>query len=315
MLRKMSMIPVSRSEISLGKPLPWELYDQNQRVLVEQGGIIRDSQHLDSLLANGAFRELSWKTPDVRNGVAPSAAAIAPEHGGADGVNGQLTFDDMKLKVESRLQLEPPKQLGSGRILVKVIGYLKGVSLLVTAPVAANGVRLQLIEGEPVVMRAFSGQSAFAFTCTVDRVCKLPYEYLHLSFPDVIQGVMIRTAPRVKSNIIASVQNASSRNTTEQIPALISNISANGAALDAKRPLGHKGDILSLSFRVNLHQIDAFLSVKGAIRAVLDGEAPDVSSPGITRHGIEFQELQPNDMVILQSMIYQQIIESPHRVV
>ncbi|MDP4029940.1 MAG: flagellar brake protein [Gallionella sp.] len=221
----------------------------------------------------------------------------------------------MKLKVESRLQLEPPKQLGNERILVKVIGYLKGASLLVTAPTTANGARLQLMEGERVVMRSFSGQNAFAFACSVERACKLPYEYLHLSFPDVIQGVVIRKAPRVKSKIIVAVQNANSRNPSEQISALISNISANGAALDAKRPLGKKGDILNLAFRVNLHKIDAFLSVKGAIRAVLGGEVPDISNTEITRYGIEFQELQPNDMVILQSMIYQQIIESPHQVV
>ncbi len=126
---------------------------------------------------------------------------------------------------------------------------------------------------------------------------------------------MIRKAPRVKARIIASVQNTNSRNTEEQVPALISNISANGAALDARRTLGKKGDILNLAFRVNLHKIDAFLSVKGAIRAVLSGEAADITDPEITRYGIEFQSLQPNDMVILQSMIYQQIIESPHQLV
>ena len=313
----MSLILVNKNDIAIGKPLPWQLYDQEHNVLVEQGGIVRDNKHLDSLLADGAYRELSWEAPsDMNGGNNLSAAATPPDQTKADELGARFTFDDMKLKVESRLQLEPPKQLGSERILVKVIGYLKGISLLVTAPVATNGARLQLMEGEQVVMRSFSGQNAFAFACTVERVCKLPYEYLHLSFPDVIQGVVIRKAPRVKSRIIAAVQNANSRNPTEQTSALISNISANGAALDAKRQLGKKGDMLSLAFRVNLHKIDAFLSVKGAIRAVLGAEeATDISNPELTRYGIEFQDLQPNDMVILQSMIYQQIIESPHQVV
>jgi hypothetical protein len=312
----MSMILVGKNDIAISQPLPWKLYDQQHNVLIEQGGIVRDNEHLDSLLANGVYRELSWDAPGDKNGGNHlSATATNPDQASTDELSTQFTFDDMKLKVESRLQLEPPKQLGNERILVKVIGYLKGASLLVTAPTTANGARLQLMEGERVVMRSFSGQNAFAFACSVERACKLPYEYLHLSFPDVIQGVVIRKAPRVKSKIIAAVQNANSRNPSEQISALISNISASGAALDAKRPLGKKGDILNLAFRVNLHKIDAFLSVKGAIRAVLGGEVPDISNPEITRYGIEFQDLQPNDMVILQSMIYQQIIESPHHVV
>lgn len=312
----MSLILVNRNDIAIGKPSSWQLYDQEHKVLLEQGGIVRDNAHLDRLLANGAYRELAWETPDNKNGSNDlSAARKTPDQIKADETGTQFTFDDMKLKAESRLQLEPPAQLGRERLLVKVIGYLRGVSLLVTAPTTANGARLQLREGEKVVMRSFSGQNAFAFACTVERACKLPYEYLHLSFPDVIQGVVIRKAPRVKANIIAAVHNTNSRNAKEQVPALISNISANGAALDARRPLGNKGDILDLSFRVNLHKIDAFLSIKGAIRAVLNGEAADISEPEITRYGIEFQSLQPNDMVILQSMIYQQIIESPHQLV
>lgn len=310
----MSLILVNRSEIAIGKPLPWQLYDRESKVLIEQGGIVRDSGHLDELLADGACRELSWEAPGGENGSSRlSAAAPPPEQAGA---NAQFTFDDMKLHAESRLQLEPPKQLGRERFMVKVVGYMRGVSLLTTMPVAAGGFRLQFMEGEKVVMRSFSGQSAFAFACTIERICKLPCEYLHLSFPDVIQGVMIRKAPRVRSSIIAAVQNASSGQPGEQSSVLISNISANGAALDAKHPLGEKNDILNLAFRVNLHKIDAFLSIKGAICAVLDAEtAEQRPAPGITRYGVEFQDLQPNDMVILQSMIYQQIIESPHRLV
>ncbi len=308
----MSLILVSKNDIAIGKPSPWQLFDQEHKVLVEQGGIIDDNEHLDRLLANGVYRELSWEASGDNN---PSSAKTALDQTKPGETGTQFTFDDMKLKAESRLQLEPPAQLGRERILVKVIGYLRGASLLVTAPALANGVRLQLIEGEKVIMRSFSGQNAFAFACTVERACKLPYEYLHLSFPDLIQGVVIRKAARVKTSIIVAVQSINPDSSGEQIPALISNISANGAALDAKRPLGCKGDIINMAFRINLHKIDAFLSIKGTIRAVLSGEAADISNPGITRYGTEFQNLQPNDMVILQSMIYQQIIENPHNLV
>jgi c-di-GMP-binding flagellar brake protein YcgR len=220
----------------------------------------------------------------------------------------------MKLKVEDRLQLEPPAQLTRERFSVKVIGFLRGASLLVSMPITANGLRLQLMEKEKLVMRSFSGQNAFGFACTIERICKIPYEYMHLSFPDEIQGIMIRKAPRVKARIIAAV--GSGKNGAEEpISALISDISANGVSLESKQPLGDKGDTLNLSFRVQLHNIDAYLSLKGIIRAVFTGDPVDISKKGIIRHGIEFKDMPPNDSVILQSLIYQQMIENPHKLV
>ncbi|MDO8464177.1 MAG: flagellar brake protein [Gallionella sp.] len=312
----MSLILANKDEIVVGKPPPWPLYDQTHNLLLDQGNIVRDDEHRDALLASGACHELAWKESGDGNNIDGdlSVAKETPaEQPGEGETNKCFTFDDMKLKAEDKLQLEPPAQLARERFLVKVIGYLRGASLLVTTPVTANGLRLQLLEGETVVMRSFSGQNAFGFACTIERVIKTPYEYLHLSFPDNIQGIVIRKAPRVKTRTIAAVQGRKSG--TEQVSALISDISANGVSLDAKQPLGDKDDIINLAFRVHLHNIDAYLSVKGIIRAVLSGDAADASTSGIIHHGIEFQELQPNDSVILQSMIYQEMIENPHKLV
>jgi hypothetical protein len=312
----MSLILASKDEIVVGKPSPWSLYDPMHNLLLGQGDMVRDDEHRDTLLTSGACHELSWETPDNDDGIddgLSSAEETSPEQTGGSETDKRFTFDDMKLKVEDKLQLEPPAQLARERFLVKVIGFLRGASLLVTTPVTANGLRLQLLDGETVVMRSFSGQNAFGFACTIERVIKTPYEYLHLSFPDNIQGIMIRKAPRVKTRIIAAVQDK--KTGAEQVSALISDISANGVSLDAKQPLGNKGGTINLAFRVHLHNVDAYLSVKGVIRAILSGDAVDASKSGIIRHGIEFQELQPNDSVILQSMIYQQMIENPHKLV
>src|SRR5574340_729974 len=120
----MSLILVNRNDIAVGRPLSWQLYDQDHRVLMEQGDMVRDQGHLDSLLANGVYRELSWEAPSDKNGGNHlSAATTTPDPSNADELGAQFTFDDMKLKAESRLQLEPPKQLGSERSRVKVIGW------------------------------------------------------------------------------------------------------------------------------------------------------------------------------------------------
>jgi len=321
-----NLILANSEDLVIGKSPPWPLYDKDYNVLLPFGEIIRDKKHRGSLLADGACYELSWKMPGKEDGdksISFVDDAISGQSG--EGKTDKsytvknYTFDDMKLKVGDRLNLELPsdydfrlgRQPPNERFLVKVIGFLKGASLLVTAPTTNN---VALIGGKKVVMRSFSGQNAFGFACNIERICKVPYGYLHLSFPDEIQGTMVRKAPRVKASIIATVQ-SSKAGAQEQISSLISDISANGASIDAKKQLGDKGDILNLSFRVPLHNIEAYLSVKGVIRAVFSGGPDDAQKNGLIRHGIEFQELQPNDSVILQSMIYQQMIENPHKLV
>lgn len=54
---------------------------------------------------------------------------------------------------------------------------------------------------------------------------------------------------------------------------------------------------------------------KGLIRAVLTDDAPDTSNPDFKRYGIEFMDVQTNDSVILQSMVYQNMIENPHQLI
>lgn len=313
----MSLILATSNDLVIGQPSPVALYDQANNLLLDRGEVIRDEDHRDLLLASKASYELSWNASG--DGVEGDDNFFAEEEAapaqspGAKAADARYTFDDMKLKAEDRLQLEPPAQLSRERFTVRVIGYLRNASLLVTMPITANGLRLQLMEKEKVVLRSFSGQNAFGFACTIERIIKIPYEYMHLTFPDNIQGIMIRKAPRIKTRIIAAVHDGLA-SAEKQISALISDISANGVSLDAKRTLGDKGDTIKLSFRVQLHNVDAYLSVKGVIRAVISNDA-ELAKLGFIRHGVELQDMQPNDSVILQSMIYQQMIENPHKLV
>ena len=234
---------------------------------------------------------------------------ILPAPSPEDKSSTKFTFEDMKLRVEDRLQLEAPAKLGRERFPVKVIGFLREISLLVSTPITANGLRLQLLENEEVVMRSFCGQKAFAFTCIVKQSEKKNTGYLHLSFPDNIQGIVVRKAPRIKTSIIATVHDV--KTGINETAALISDISATGLSLDCNRELGHKGDSLSIAFRIQLHQIEMLLSIHGLIRAKLGIDNLNASTPGLVRYGIEFQNLSPNDSIVLKSMIYEQMIDNP----
>ncbi len=307
----MSLIPVEKRDLALGVPLPWALYDQNHNLLQAEGETIHTAEQLQTLMKSAPLRELIWQSASE-----PSQESIdeTPEIDLSDSPEGRFTFYDMNLKIGDRVQLQPPAQLGSERHIVRLVGYLDRVSVLVTAPMV-HGVRLPLLEDENVVARVFSGQNAFGFTCSVRRVCKVPFDYLHLSFPDEIQGAVIRKSPRIKLKIITSVTDPENE-ASEALSGMIVNISSSGARIDAPNPLGKAGQKLKLSFRVNLHNMDLYMTTNAVIRTVLRDDAANAAAqPPVVHHGIEFQNLQPNDSMILQSLIYQKMIEQPHTVV
>ena len=54
----MSLILANENEIVVGKPSPYQLYDQTHKLLLNEGDIVRDDEHRAALLASGACHEL-----------------------------------------------------------------------------------------------------------------------------------------------------------------------------------------------------------------------------------------------------------------
>ena len=225
-----------------------------------------------------------------------------------------FTFNDLRLQAEDKLLLEPPSSLTKERFFIKVIGYLKGSSIIITTPIAENGLRIALHENEKVVIRSFSGKNAFAFVSRIIGINSLPFEYLHLSIPETIQGVKVRKVTRIKTNIIATVTN--DKFAGNPISAVISDICEEGALIESKQLLGVEGDVIQLAFRIRLHNVIAFPVLKAVIRSTIRGEdTNDSIRSGFIHHGIKFQDIQPDDHIALQSMIYQQMIENPQSII
>lgn len=227
------------------------------------------------------------------------ATAPSTDHGAH-----RFLFQDMRLAVGDKLQLSPPSTVSGNRSVVPLIGYVEGVTLIVGAPPVGQW-RPPLIEGDQVAVRVFSGQNAFGFTAYVNKIIKLPFDYLHLSFPKNIVGKIIRNSRRIKTHIAAVV-------TGNPVAAVISNLSATGAEVRAGASLGETGTTIALSFTLNIYGTDTPLALQAVIRsAKLDTQEAE----GAWRLGIEFSELKPNDVATLHSLIYQELVEHPHNLV
>jgi c-di-GMP-binding flagellar brake protein YcgR len=308
----MSLIAVEADKLIVGERLPWTLFDQDRNVLMERGQVIDSEDHLQALLARKPLRELSWTSSgDTAPANRSDEESEEIEASLKESTGGVFTFKDMRLRVGDRIQLQPPAAISSERYIVRLLGYLDNASLMVTAPVF-NGMRVPVREHDNIVARVFSSQKAFGFDCTVVRVCKLPYDYLHLSFPDVVQGALVRKSPRIRTKIIASIAKSETSASSERLSGVIVDLSADGAMIKSRLQLAEKSQTIVLFFRVYLHNMEAYLTTKAIVRNIFTDDESENADALKFHHGVQFLDLQPNDSVILQSLIYQQMIEQPH---
>jgi c-di-GMP-binding flagellar brake protein YcgR len=295
----MKLIPLERADVALGAPLHWMLYDRDGNVLLEAGTVIETPEDVDALFALEPMRNTEEDLPSQTFQVREEEKTYS--------------FADMRLRVGDRLQLEPPATVSSDRHMCKIIGWVDNLSLLVTTPMV-GGLRVPLRDNDKIVARIFANQNAFAFDTDVLRAVKIPFDHLHLTFPTRIQGAVIRKSPRIKIRQIATVSplptEGAAVDESVRASAIILNVSADGALVQAKQPLSEKNGRLRLAFRVNLHDVDAMVTVSAIVRSIFTEEG----KVGVICHGIQFQEMAANDRLILQSMIYQKMIEQPHLV-
>lgn len=301
----MNLVPIPREDLPVGTPIPWMIFDEDGNILMEQGSRIDTLDDIESLLAMGPMRDLDALSPTIDDKLEDSNEA-------------SFKFSDMRLRVGDRMQVQPPANVTTERLMVKVIGYVENVSLLTTSPMI-NGLRVPLRDNDRLVVRVFANQNAFGFDTNVLRVNKLPFEYLHLEFPKRIQGAVIRKSPRIRTKLISNVIQPDESgefqmgNPEYRHAGLVLNLSADGAQMQAKQVLAQKNDNLRISFRVNLHDVDAVITVGAIVRSIIvhDPLTNDVKTNTVM-HGLQFLDMSSNDRLILQSMIYQKMIEQPH---
>jgi len=231
-----------------------------------------------------------------------AASAVAPA---AAPATAELGFQDMRLRVGDRAQLEPPAQTGVGRLQVSIVGWVASRCLIVTAPRTPSG-RLDLRPGEIVLLRAFTGRRAFAFRCTVLKRSAPPFEYLHLSFPDKVQGLEVRNSPRVRVDLPGKAAPAGAQG---EVALQVENLSATGALLVAPEPLGAIGETVSLKFEFTLHEIPVPLVLQCAIRSIRGGQ--DSAGAPCHFHGVSFEGLANHDRLMLSAFVWFHMYENP----
>ena len=295
----MSLVPLGRNELPVGQPLAWDIYDGNGTLVARHGVVVADRAQADALLARGAYRD--YLGPEHATTGAP-----AGEEGRAGGPATQsFSLDEVKLQIGDPVQIQTQDSQNPLRYYVRLVGYAKGRSVLLTMPMVEDRVAL-VREGQAFVVRAFSGKHAYAFTASVTRATSAPFPHMHLSWPAEVRGMLVRHNPRVETRIIAAVSRPGGGPDDGRAATLV-NLSTSGALMACREPLGERGDALVVKFKLAQEGIESYLGINALIRAT-QREREEGILGGI-RHGVEFVDLLPADHLTLSAYVYRKLAD------
>lgn len=292
----MNYTQIKPEELEVGKPVEHPLFDRDRRLLLARGVVIDSERQRQELLTRGLFRKIKAPTR-MRYGPEPEAE---PDGKGMD----ICQLEDVHLPVGENLQLQSQIQGQTARYGVKLIGYLKGGSVMVTTP-KQDGYTMLVREGQAFVVRFFSGKSAYAFTTSVLKSVNTPYPHLHLTYPSEVRGIKVRSGKRANVNLIASVSQAGG----ETRGATLHDLSLGGAMLSSKLKLGKVEDRVQIKAKVKVNEIEQFLSLSAIIRNV---RSENVAEDGTVRYqqGVQFVDLEPSTQLALSAFVFQSLLDA-----
>lgn len=290
----MNLIPVQLSDLKIGQPLLWDLFDQEREPLMKRGCIIETDNALEAL--------------SRKSSIFLRSKALSEKVDSADTKISDFDFDDMQLKIGEKLYLQ---RCASGKIsrwsnkddysMSTIIGYVPNQYLIVSMPKTNQLIGQAFLEGDQISVRLFSGRCVFSFIVFVDKLVNLSFKYLLLSFPKNIKGLTIRNSRRVKTEIAAEVMVNS-----ESVPITITNLSDTGAEISTDTELGKFGTKMGLFVKIRIHETDVLLQLQAIVKSL-----KAKNKHGISRYGIEFTGLLADQIFSLRSFIYQELVENP----
>lgn len=218
----------------------------------------------------------------------------------ATGNRLRCSFGEANLRVGDSLHIELPRMLDKVRAPVTLVGWVEGHFLIVTTP---KDYRLQpqMLANEDVLLRTFNGRNAYAFRAEVLRSVQSPVAHLYLTYPDSVESVTVRKAPRCRVDLAVQMVMGDS-----SVDGTLRNLSAEGALVESDVTL-QAGDVIDcIPLAFDLHGVPVEMEVQGIVRSAR-------TEPNATVHqyGIEFTDLKAADRLALAGYVTSQILDKP----
>lgn len=304
MTESVSLMPVRAADIAPGQSLLRPIFDWHGNLLLAAGTVIDSAAQVAGLLDSGYFQDTSWdvpaKSPPPAQNLSRLVEVTAPPKTPQADAEIAINMDEVRWQIGETLYLQLQDN-STVRYSVKLIGFVKGKTVFVSAPTLDG--KFELIrDGQSFIVRAFAGKKAYAFIAAAVKSVHTPHPYLHLSYPKQLRCTVVRQTARVTVRLIVAIVLGEPERTAAGV---ITDLSMGGASAVAKNPLGRKGESGTVKVKLHVADQDSFLVLQAILRSV----APAEGVEGY-RHGFEFIEVTAHDRLILSAFVHQTLVES-----
>lgn len=321
-----ALTPIDKDQIKLGQALPWDVFDAWGNTLHEAGSVITNLDEFNLIIEDGYFEDSlgdapvsdqtelpmpsqanSFSQPAIKTSENLEPILASASSNNTSAINNadinkesiMLDLDSVRWHVGETFFLQVHDNAAI-RYTVRLIGYVKNQSILVTAP-RVDGRGAIIRDGQTFIVRAFPGKKAYAFTASALKSVYTPHAYLHLSYPKIVRCTAIRQSSRAVVKIIASVTIG---NPEQTAAAVLNDISMGGTSGLIKQEIGKKGDAGVIKFKVNTAGEEAILALPIIVRSMVETENTQEF-----RYGFEFVNMPTQSKIILSSFVHQTLAE------
>ena len=297
-----ALVPIKQDDLTVGQAVHSDIFDSWGNLLLATGSVIENQAQLDDLIENGFSTDPLKQTVQSKPSSTPIVTKVAEAEKPAQEQNKEtvmLDLDSVRWYVGETFYLQVHDN-ALIRYTVKLIGFIKNKSILVSAPVV-DGKGALIRDGQTFIVRAFPGKKAYAFTASALKSVYSPHAYLHLSYPKLVRCTAIRQGSRASVKIIASVTVG---NPEQTAAATLSDLSMGGTSGIIKKPLGKKNDTGVIKFKVSAAGNDEYLTLNIILRSI----APTENAEEF-RHGFEFVDVPTQSKLILSAFVHQTLAE------
>lgn len=280
---------LAADNVPVGAPLAWPIVDDDGTLLFATGAMLASPEERDFL-----FQHFRPQRGDLLD---PATQSVPAGEQAADPTT-PLTLKDMHLEIGALIGMRP--QLGSAAPMLpcRIIGFAPNQAVFVTPPLH-EGRMLPLRLGENIEIVAIASQAVYRFVCTVEAVCRTPFDYVVLSKPGIIRRLRERKSIRVRTHLAVRFGLGETGQSYEGL-GCAKGISTHGMSLSAPWPLGAVGERLRVAFRLKSADLDTPIETSAIIRNVQNGHAEGVP----TQHGLEFDRLDPTQQMALKVYVF-----------
>ncbi|MFM0505906.1 flagellar brake protein [Paraburkholderia caffeinilytica] len=275
--------------VPIGTPLDWPIADADGTLLFASGTLLATTDERKFL-----FDHFHPHRADLLD-AAPQPESHADHP--AD-TPSNLTLKDMHLTIGALIGIR--SQLGSGAPMhpCRVIGFAPNQAIFVTPPLQ-DGRILPLGPGENIEIVAIASHAVFRFVCTVEAVCRAPFDYVVLSKPGVIRRLRERKSIRVHAHLAVRFGIGETGDAYEGL-GLAKSISALGMSLTTPWTLGAVGERLRIAFCLKSGEMQTAIETTAVIRNVQKGSAPGEPST----HGLELDQLDTAQQMAMKVFVF-----------